>query len=131
MPYRLAPDEMENLLSQSAEIRYQHFLDKVADWEEIWGVCDEQGWLVQVTTSQRRYITLWSHPALTEDAIKRHLPEAQAEEIDFEFLLEQWLPLLKQEDINISIQPDRQWQGIIVSPDKFEEDLRRAIAALD
>lgn len=131
MPYRLAPEEMENLLSQPAEIRYQHFLDKVADWEEIWGVCDEQGWLVQVTTGQRRYITLWSHPALTDDAIKRHLPEAQAEEIDFELLLEQWLPLLKQEDINISIQPDRQWHGIIVSPDKFEEDLRRAIAALD
>lgn len=130
MPYKLTPELADSLIALSADERYQHFLEKAADWEEIWGVNDDQGWLVQATEDNRHYITLWPHPYLVEDAIRRHLPGNRAEEIDFVFLLEQWLPLLIKEDILISVFPDRQWRGILVTAEQFQADLNQAIKNL-
>ncbi|OMH25277.1 hypothetical protein BGP75_26115 [Motiliproteus sp. MSK22-1] len=125
MPYRLEDGQLESLLALSSEERYRHFLEKVADWEQLWGARDEQGWLVQATSTNQAYISLWPHPAFATDAIRRHFPGNFEEEIDFEYLLNEWLPLLKQENIKISIFPDRQWHSVLVDVEKFESDLRQ------
>ncbi|MEH6629052.1 MAG: DUF2750 domain-containing protein [Motiliproteus sp.] len=124
MPYRLEANDLVRLLSLSSPDRYQHFLEKVADWEELWGARDQQGWLVQSTSDGQHYISLWPHPEFAKDAIKRLVPDNFEEEIDFEFLLEQWLPLLKQQDIMISVFPNREWHSVLVDAEKFEQDLR-------
>ncbi len=125
MPYRLEPNQLETLLALPSEERYRHFLEKVADWEELWGARDKEGWLVQATADGRTYISLWPHPEFVQDAIRRHLPGNFTEEIDFEFLLNEWLPLLRQENISISVFPNRQWHAVLVDAARFEADLRR------
>ena len=128
MPYRLEEGQLEALLALPSEERYRHFLEKVADWEELWGARDEQGWLVQATSDGQTYITLWPHPSFAQDAIRRHFPGNFEEEIDFEFLLEQWLPLLKQESIKVSVFPNRQCHSVLVDADKFRADLEQELA---
>ena len=130
MPYRLEEGQLDSLLALSSEDRYRHFLEKVADWEELWGARDTDGWLVQATSDGQSYISLWPHPHFAIDAIKRHCPGNFEEEIDFEFLLNQWLPLLKQEGIKISVFPNRQWHSVLVDADKFEADLKTEISKL-
>lgn len=124
MPYRLEADEFGKIIALSSEERYQHFLKKVADWEELWALSDGEGWVVQATSDNRPYITLWPHPEFAKDAVKRFLPGNEVEEIDFEFLLEQCIPLLKREGIAISILPNHEWQAVLLSADQFEADLR-------
>ncbi|MCW8886181.1 MAG: DUF2750 domain-containing protein [Motiliproteus sp.] len=127
MPYRLEEGDIDRLLNLPSIERYSHFLEKVADWEELWGARDDEGWLVQATSDGQTYISLWPHPDFCQDAVRRFFPGNVAEEIDFEFLLEQWLPLLKQEGIKISVFPNRQWHSVLIDADKFEADLRNEI----
>lgn len=127
MPFRLEEGQLEALLAQPSEQRYDFFIDKVADWEELWGARDQEGWLVQVSADSQPYISLWPHPTFAQDAIKRHFPENFEEEIDFEYLLTEWLPLLAQEGIKISVFPDRRWHSVLVDSNAFATDLKQAM----
>ncbi len=127
MPYRLEPGQLESLLALSEADRYRHFLEKVADWEELWGVRDDQGWLVQASAEGQTYVSLWPHPDFAKDAIRRHFPGNFAEEIDFEFLLDHWLPLLQQENIKVAVFPNRQFHAVLLDAGAFEQNLREAI----
>ncbi len=125
MPYRLEANEANQLLALSSPERYKHFLEKVADWEQLWGARDKQGWLVQATSDGQHYVSLWPHPEFAKDATKRFFPGNYEEEIDFEFLLEQWLPMLKEQNIKVAIFPNREWHSVLLDAEKFEQDLRK------
>lgn len=126
MPYNLDNEEFKHLLSLNNEERLAHAIDKIADWEEVWSICDDQGWLVQASEN-RQYISLWPHPRFVEDAVTRYFPAYRAEEIDFELLLDQWLPLLKQENISIAVLPDQHWQSVLLPAAEFEQRLLEAL----
>ncbi len=126
MPYSLDPIKMQQIFSQDNESRLDHFMDHVADWEELWGITDGEGWLVQAKADQP-YISLWPHPYFSEDIVKRLLPKNNSQELDFEFLLEQLIPILKQEGIYIAVFPNQKWEGVLLPPTEFEDRLKEAM----
>ena len=42
MPYKMNSQQYENVLALSAKERYSHFIGKVADWEQLWGLYNEK-----------------------------------------------------------------------------------------
>lgn len=122
MPYSLDHIEYQQIIALDHESRLAHFIEKVADWEELWAVSDGEGWLVQAKGDQA-YISLWPHPRFAEDIVKRFMPKNQSAEMDFEFLLEELIPTLKQENIHIAVFPNQQWEGLLLNPDDFERQL--------
>ncbi len=36
MSYRMHPKQIENIFSLTPKQRYEHFVSKVCDWEELW-----------------------------------------------------------------------------------------------
>lgn len=122
MPYSLNQEEFQNTIALDHEARLTHFIEKVADWEELWGISDGEGWLVQAKGEQA-YISLWPHPHFSEDIVKRFMPKNESAEIDFEFLLEELIPTLKQENIYIAVFPNQKWEGLLLSPADFESRL--------
>lgn len=62
MPYRMNPQQYESVLALSSGDRSTHFVGKVADWQQLWGVKNEEGWLVPVTPHDLEYFPVWPHP---------------------------------------------------------------------
>lgn len=43
--YALSDHEFEAVSRLGAEDRFAHFLKRVEDWEAVWGLRDEAGWV--------------------------------------------------------------------------------------
>lgn len=48
MPYKMNSQQFEAVLKLSSADRSSHFIGKVADWEQLWGVKNEEGWLFRI-----------------------------------------------------------------------------------
>ncbi|MBO6824549.1 MAG: DUF2750 domain-containing protein, partial [Pseudomonadales bacterium] len=63
MTYHITEEEYEAVLKTSSQIRFEHFVKKVADWEQVWSVRNDEGWLVPVAPEGFEYFPLWPHPS--------------------------------------------------------------------
>ena len=84
MPYEMNPKQYETVFSLSAKERYLHFIGKVADWEQLWGLYNENdGWLTRTTPDGIEYISVWPHPEYANEISKEHYPKYKEKEISY------------------------------------------------
>lgn len=126
MPYQLDITDLDKTYSLTDDSRMTLFFEKVADWEELWAIADDEGYVIQAK-GDKTYISLWPHPHFADDIVRRLMPKNQSVEVDFEFLLEQLIPTLKSESIHVAVFPNKQWEGILLSPEEFESQLHQAM----
>ena len=55
--------QFESVLALDSFGRYSHFISKVADWEQLWGIKNEEGWLVPVEINKEINNKLIRHPS--------------------------------------------------------------------
>ena len=46
MSWIMNEKEVENVISLPAEGRYEYFIKRVADWEVVWSLGNEDGWVL-------------------------------------------------------------------------------------
>ena len=63
MTWPIDEEELRELLALPAADRAVNFFQLVADWEEAWGLQDENGWVVGRETDA---LPLWPHAAFAE-----------------------------------------------------------------
>lgn len=83
MTYHLHEKHFANVLAQSSNDRLWYFIHKVADWGEIWGVRDDQGWLVPIAQEDLEYFPVWPHPEFAQTTANEWFPGHKAQEIDW------------------------------------------------
>ncbi|MBO6598026.1 MAG: DUF2750 domain-containing protein, partial [Pseudomonadales bacterium] len=109
MTYHITEEEYEAVLKTSSQIRFEHFVKKVADWEQVWSVRNDEGWLVPVAPEGFEYFPLWPHPSYAQRVSDDNFPGHTAIEITFDELLDDWIPRLEQDDVKIAVFPDTVW----------------------
>lgn len=63
MLYKMNPIQFKSVLALTSKERLEHFISKVADWEQLWILRNEEGTPFTRKTSQGvEYLTVWSHP---------------------------------------------------------------------
>lgn len=116
MPYSMNEIQMENVLSLSSEERYLHFLNKVADWEQLWILCDSEGHIYTRSTSEIEYLSVWPHPTYAdkfESAIDENLGVS---EIPLNEFMDKWLPGLESDGLQVGVFPDSEGKVWIIEP---------------
>ncbi|RFA26586.1 hypothetical protein CAI21_16615 [Alkalilimnicola ehrlichii] len=71
MPYRMSPQQYESVLTLSGADRSAHFVGKVVDWQQLWGVKNDEGWLVPITPDDWEYFPVWPHPEYAQKSQMR------------------------------------------------------------
>ncbi|MFD2328955.1 DUF2750 domain-containing protein [Cohnella sp. GCM10020058] len=59
------PKEFEAIIKLSANIRYEYFIKKVTDSEEVWGLYDD-GWAMSSDDNGRLLIPFWPKKEFAE-----------------------------------------------------------------
>jgi len=123
VPYWMNEKQFEAVLALDSSDRYDHFVSIVADWEQLWGVKSDEGWLVPVSPEEFEYFPLWPHPEYAQKIVDENFPGHSATEISLEELLDHWLPLFEQDQVKVAVFPSKEWKFWCIEPQDLKEAL--------
>ena len=128
MPYKMNPQQYEAVLALSSADRSSHFVGKVADWEQLWGVRNGEGWLVPVTPENIEYFPVWPHPEYAQKMTDEHFPGHNAVEISLDEFISSWLPKFEKDNVKVGVFPNKEWVFWVMEPNDLLECLKEECA---
>ncbi len=128
MPYKMNDKQFEAVLALDSLKRYDHFISKVADWEQLWSVKSAAGWLVPVAPENFEYFPLWPHPEYAQKITDENFAGHETVEITLEELLVHWLPLFEEDNVKIAVFPNRDWTFWCIEPNDLKDELLNEMA---
>lgn len=123
MAHTLTPEEFSSTLSLSDVSRFELFISRIVDREQVWALQCDCGWAT-VTSEGRTCTPFWPDREYAQAFIKGDWQSYQAESIRINRFIGNWLPGLQMDSIHVAIFPNLEMQGIIV-------EARRVLEALD
>ena len=126
MTWEIGEDEARQILALPAEDRYRSVLMLLADWEEAWGLKDENGWIVRSEDGNEAF-PLWPHSTFAAACARGAWEGATPGAISLDDLMESLLPLLEEDGILVEIFPTSEERGRVVEAEVFRKDLEREL----
>ncbi|GGO85813.1 hypothetical protein GCM10011348_35230 [Marinobacterium nitratireducens] len=126
MTYKLTEQQRTRVQERDAQERFDHFLEKTADWEEIWSLADANGCVMLTTDDGESCLPVWPHPDYALDWATEGWEDCEPLKIDLESWFERWTPGLEEDEILVAVFPRLDDEGVLVS----SRELSAAIEAL-
>ncbi|MCL1478517.1 MAG: DUF2750 domain-containing protein [Marinobacter sp.] len=128
MPYMMNEKQFEAVLALDSSKRFEHFIGKVADWQQMWSVKSDEGWLVPLAPENFEYFPLWPHFEYAQKITDENFPGHKAVEISLEELLDHWLPLFERDNVKVAVFPNSEWVFWCIEPQDLKEELQNEMA---
>jgi hypothetical protein len=123
MPYKLHPNAFAAVSRLPAPERYEHFINRAADFSEVWTLKGPAGYATMADDQGRKGVPLWPHPdfaaALATDDWSAHQPHP----IPLPNLLDKWLPGMARDGLLALIFPTPAGRGVPIAPLRLQQDL--------
>ena len=114
--------EIEAVSKLPASKRYEYFIKKVADFEEVWGLFDD-GWAISEDEEGNPLIPFWPKEEFAHLCAVDEWKNYKPEKIELQELMREWLPGMKKDGIKPSIF----WNNV----DSVVPDIDRLISDLE
>lgn len=128
MTWSLGPEELTAVLKLPAPERYGYFLKRCADWEEVWSLRDDRGWVTAEDDQGGMLMPTWPHPDYARACATDAWEAAEPAPIGLEEWLEKWLPDLEARGHMVSLFPVPAGSGATVQPSRLRSDLETEMA---
>ena len=122
------PQQFKAVLELSSSDRCSHFIGKVADWEQLWGVKNSEGWLVPITPEDMEYFPVWPHPEYAQKIVDENFEGYQAVEISIQEFIDRWIPTFAEDNVKVAVFPDMYWEFWVMEPKDMLEVLQDEMA---
>lgn len=117
--------EFEALIKQPPNIRYEYFVKKVADFEEVWGLYND-GWATAHGGEGNPLIPFFPKKEFAENCAKKEWAGYKAKAIILEEFINDWLSGMKTDGIKPSIFPTDN-NTVVVNIDVLLNDLENEL----
>lgn len=124
MSYRINDKEIENVLALSGADRYEHFVKRVADWEEVWSLQDINGWVSSENDEGIKSIPVWPHPEYAKLCADEHWKGNNPSSIELQVFIEKWLPGMEKDGLLVAVFPTPSGKSVQVSPTELKKHLQ-------
>lgn len=94
--------EIEVVSKLPTSKRYEYFIKKVADFEEVWGLFDD-GWAISEDDNGNPLMPFWPKKEFANLCAVNEWKNYKAELIELEDFMQEWLPGMKEDGIKLSI----------------------------
>ena len=108
--------EVELLTTAVSDKRYEYFIHKVADQEQVWSLRDAEGWRVVADSLDRECVPLWPHKAYAELYATDVFAGSHPEPIPLDTFMTKWLPGMAQDGRFAAVFPTPSNKGVVVAP---------------
>ena len=119
----LKTDEIDAVLRLPAAKRYDHFIKRVADWGDAWGLWSD-GWALAASDTGDRVFPLWPAIEYAERCAVGEWAGFSPERIEVHSLLDELLPKLQRDGIAPAVFYTPSDRGIIADVFQLSTDLR-------
>ncbi len=123
MTYKLNEKQFSTICSQPDDQRYEYFLRKVADWEEIWSLHSKDGWVELSSNDGEECLPVWPHPDFAAAWATGDWSDCKPKAISLEVWLERWTSGLEKDNTVLAIFPVDEEEGIVLSPTELQTAL--------
>lgn len=120
---KISEKEIESILKLDGPSRYKHFVKRVADWEEAWGLYSD-GWSLAETDSGDKVFPLWPAEAYAKLCAKEEWEGYEPSEIPLDDLFDELLPRLASDGVFVGVFYTPSDKGVTVEANQLVEDLR-------
>ena len=127
----LDKEQYRQQLTLPAARRYDNFLTKVAVWEEVWSLRNDEGW-VGLTCDGQECLPVWPHRDFANSWATDDWADCRAEAIPLDVWMERWLPGMEADGSLIAVFPvDDADGGTVVDPIELFDAINSELAALE
>ena len=130
MSYELSDTERNAAVQLNADYRYDHFISKVAQHQQLWTLKDEKG-LLLLESEGDVCLPLWPHARYAQDWIQGDLAGYAPQSITLAVFLERWAEGLEQDQIAVAVFPLPDAAGIVEEASELAEALAEKLELLD
>jgi hypothetical protein len=123
MSYTVNPKELQAVTSLPARKRYQYFLNKIADGQELWGIGDEEGWSFMANDDGREGMPVWPAEAYARLCCRDEWSDRSPKAISLIDWRNKWLPGLEADNRYVAVFPLASKLVIQVAPSQLALDL--------
>lgn len=126
---QLTRKEIEEILARKPESRYKYFIRTVAAEEEVWGLADDEGWLMlEIEGEEGDALAVFPNPEFVEIFQKEgQFDEFRVEALDlYEFF--EWLEDFEEQKMRVAVFPTPNFQSAVMRPEVVREDFETEFA---
>lgn len=103
--------------------RYQYFIKKIADFEELWLLIDENDDIVYSEIENELIVPFWSNEEFTDSCVNGAWRNCTPTKVTLEDLGVKVLSFLRQKKALVDVFPVDNKSGFVVSIEEFLRDL--------
>ena len=120
MQFNPTKTELVDLANMDEAGRLQYFLLRAIEAEEIWGLADQQGWVLRETDNQT-ILQVWPYEQLADDYATAHDDTCKPSATSLDHFVHNLLSHMVEQDIDIEILPINQHAGKVVTASELHE----------
>ena len=107
--------------------RYEYFIKKVADWQEVWSLWKD-GWVLMGDKSGGEFIPVWPHPTFAEAYAHAEWIGYAPRKIELKDWLGKWIPGMEKDGRTVAVFPTVGTKTPTIPPAKLKRDLERELS---
>ena len=115
-------EQFEAVTKLSGEERYDHFLDKAEEFEEVWSLRNDEGFVSMADDNGKSCIPFWPHPEYAKALASDDWSDCVPVSVALDDFLNRWLPGMAKDDLAVSVFPTTALKGVVIDPARLKED---------
>lgn len=127
MPWCPKDPEITAMLSADGKRRYEYFIHRVADTQQVWGL-HADGWASLGDDEGKKLFPLWPHEKYAERFKKEGFADYEPRSIDIDLFIDEWLPKMKETGVMLAVFPVASGKAVVVSCDDLQANLRHELS---
>lgn len=123
MSWKMNDKEFQAVLLLPGKKRYEYFIKRVTDWEELWSLRDENGWVLMGDNEGNKLVPVWPHIRFAQANATGEWDGCSPKAIRLSMWLEYWIPGMLRDHRLVAVFPTPLNTGVVVSPERLRIDL--------
>lgn len=123
---QITQSDIEKIFKRPGEKRYDYFIKKVVENEEVYGLSDDEGWALLGDDTDADILPLFPSEEFAEAFRKAaDFDEYQVEALDVNELMA-WFDDMEKDGLLVAVFPNPEMNGAVVPPGTIKADLQKA-----
>jgi hypothetical protein len=127
MSWEMNDKEFESVSMLDNEKRYEYFVSRVSDWEEVWSLASSDGdWALATDDDGTEVVPVWPHERFAAACADGDWANDEPRSITLDQWMERWLPGIARDKRLIAVFPLPGGEGVRVAAERLQKDLETA-----
>lgn len=123
MDYEMPDEEYESIISLPPEARYKHSIEKLVDWEVLWSLGAEDGWVVAADDDGIECLPVWPHPRFAAIRATGKWSGTSPQPIELDEWMRKWLPGISKDKKRVNVFPTPSDIGVFLYASEMHGDI--------